>query len=59
MKKTIAAVTIGGGVIVAASALIQLSNYKNNSNTATALAVVTLLVGIAAINYSSDKIKYS
>ena len=58
MKKAIATATIGGGVLVIMKSAIQIANYKNNSGQDTMMAIVTLLVGISAVNYSINKIKY-
>lgn len=58
MKKAIAAATIGGGVLVIMKSAIQIANYKNNSGQDNMMAIVTLLVGISAVSYSVNKIKY-
>lgn len=58
LKKGVAAATIGGATIIAMNAVIQIANYKKNPGQTTMLAVLTLFVGISAINYSVNKIKY-
>lgn len=58
MKKAIATATIGGAALVIVGAVAQIAAYKKNPGKVTALAVITLLVGISAINYSVNKIKY-
>lgn len=58
MKKAIATATIGGGVLVIMKSAIQIANYKKNSGQDTIMAIVTLLVGISAVSYSVNKIKY-
>lgn len=58
MKKAIAAATIGGATLVILKAGSDILAYKKNSGTTTALAFITLLVGISAINFSVNKIKY-
>jgi hypothetical protein len=58
MKKAIAAATIGGAALVIMKSAVQIANYKKNSGQDTMMAIVTLLVGVSAINYSLNKIKY-
>ncbi len=58
MRKTIAVATIGGATLVVLNSITQISAYKKNTGMQTTLAVITLLVGISAINYSVNKIKY-
>jgi hypothetical protein len=58
MRKTIAVATIGGATLVVLNSIQQIVGYKKNTGMATTMAVITLLVGISAINYSVNKIKY-